>query len=151
MTDPETIFPGGTGTSRISERLATVLPEPDSPTIPTVSPCLTSKLIPSTALTVPSSVSKYTRSSLTLRRFPLLSAVMVSKGSGCVHLPGKVVREHADGKAASQTSYQRREPNRHAIFRRRPSGIDQAGNKPCRRAPDAHRVMKRQPSLQHKA
>ena len=36
--------------------LATLLPEPDSPTIPSVSPRSTSKETPSTALTTPSSV-----------------------------------------------------------------------------------------------
>ncbi|CAB4650015.1 unannotated protein [freshwater metagenome] len=42
------------------ERLVTVLPEPDSPTIATVSPALKLKSIPSTALTSPSSVGKET-------------------------------------------------------------------------------------------
>jgi hypothetical protein len=50
--------PGGTGISRITERLVTDLPEPDSPTTPSVSPLSRWKLTPSTALTVPSSVSK---------------------------------------------------------------------------------------------
>src|SRR2546429_1998100 len=39
-----------------------------------VSPCLTSKLTPSTALTTPSSVSKYVRRSLTSSRLPFLSS-----------------------------------------------------------------------------
>src|SRR5712692_1082234 len=67
---PETIFPGGSGINRISERFATDLPEPDSPTMPSVSPRFNSKLMPSTAFTTPSSVSKYVRRSLTSRRFP---------------------------------------------------------------------------------
>jgi len=37
-------------------RQVTLLPEPDSPTIPSVSPFSTLKLTPSTALTIPSSV-----------------------------------------------------------------------------------------------
>src|SRR2546421_482313 len=55
---------------RMIERFVTDFPEPDSPTMPKVSPRFRSKLMPSTALTVPSSVSKYVRRSLTERRFP---------------------------------------------------------------------------------
>ncbi len=45
--------------------LATLLPDPDSPTMPSISPRLTSSERPSTALTTPSSVSKWTlRSSI---------------------------------------------------------------------------------------
>src|SRR5258707_15308863 len=72
---PETIFPGGSGINRMSERFATDLPEPDSPTIPSVSPRLSSKLMPSTAFTTPSSVSKYVRRTLTSSRFPLVLLV----------------------------------------------------------------------------
>ena len=46
----------GSSISRISDRAATVLPDPDSPTIPSVSPAATEKLTPSTARTTPSSV-----------------------------------------------------------------------------------------------
>src|SRR5437763_7788166 len=70
-TSPETILPGGLGMRRMIERFVTDFPEPDSPTMPKVSPRFRSKLMPSTALTVPSSVSKYVRRSLTERRFPL--------------------------------------------------------------------------------
>src|SRR5207237_8859362 len=69
---PETFFPGGSRINRIIERFATDFPDPDSPTMPRVSPRLSLKVIPSTALTVPSSVSKYVRRSLTSSRFPLL-------------------------------------------------------------------------------
>ncbi len=72
---PETIFPGGSGINRMSERFATDLPEPDSPTIPSVSPRLSSKPMPSTAFTTPSSVSKYVRRSLTSSRFPFVLLV----------------------------------------------------------------------------
>ena len=41
-------------------RLVTLLPEPDSPTMPSVSPRSTANETPSTALTTPSSVSKWT-------------------------------------------------------------------------------------------
>jgi len=39
-------------------RQVTLLPQPDSPTIPSVLPFSTEKLTPSTALTIPSSVRK---------------------------------------------------------------------------------------------
>src|SRR6185503_18839823 len=78
MIDPETIFPGGSGISLMIERFATDLPEPDSPTMPSVSPGLTLKLMPSTAFTVPSSVSKYVRRSLTLRRLPLVLMLLTA-------------------------------------------------------------------------
>ena len=42
----------------MSERLVTLLPQPDSPTMPTVARRGTSKDTPSTALTVPTSVKK---------------------------------------------------------------------------------------------
>ena len=50
--------PEGSGTSRMMERAVTLLPQPDSPTTPRVSPPRISKSTPSTALTTPSSVSK---------------------------------------------------------------------------------------------
>ena len=46
----------------------TLLPDPDSPTIPSVSPGWTVNETPSTALTMPSSVLKWTRRSLTSRQ-----------------------------------------------------------------------------------
>src|SRR5436190_5348383 len=49
-------------------RQVTLLPEPDSPTMPSVLPFSTLKLTPSTALTIPSSVWKYVFRSLTSRR-----------------------------------------------------------------------------------
>jgi len=45
----------------------TLLPDPDSPTIPSVRPRSTANDTPSTALTTPSSVSNRTRRSLTWR------------------------------------------------------------------------------------
>ena len=41
------------------ERAVTLLPEPDSPTMPSVSPAATVKLTPSTARTTPSSVKNW--------------------------------------------------------------------------------------------
>ena len=52
-TDPSTILPGGSGTRRMTDRAATVLPEPDSPTMPIVSLRSRRKLTPLTAFTTP--------------------------------------------------------------------------------------------------
>src|ERR1700704_2329929 len=60
--------------SPITVRLDTLLPEPDSPTIPSASPARTSYEMPSTAFTRPSSVWKCTYRSRT-----------VSSGSGIFH------------------------------------------------------------------
>src|SRR5262245_10121172 len=55
---PSTMRPGRS-TSRRIERAVTLLPQPLSPTIPSVFPGYSSKLTPSTAFTVPSSWAKY--------------------------------------------------------------------------------------------
>ena len=49
-------------------RQVTLLPEPDSPTMPSVWPFSTENVTPSTALTTPSSVRKDVLRSLTSRR-----------------------------------------------------------------------------------
>src|SRR4051794_5584399 len=54
--------------SPITVRLETLLPEPDSPTMPSALPRWTSYETPSTAFTIPSSVSKWTVRSRTLSR-----------------------------------------------------------------------------------
>ncbi len=68
MSEPSTTLPGGSGMSRMSDRAATVLPEPDSPTMPSVSPRSSVKLTPLTALTTPAWVKKKVERSLTVRR-----------------------------------------------------------------------------------
>ena len=55
---PPVICPCGRCNSCISDRLVTDLPQPDSPTTPTVLPWGTSKDTPLTALTTPMSVKK---------------------------------------------------------------------------------------------
>src|SRR5262244_387182 len=50
--------PGGVGIRRMIDRAVTLLPEPDSPTMPRVSPLLMCRSMPSTARTTPSSVKK---------------------------------------------------------------------------------------------
>src|SRR3954462_8798654 len=54
--------------------LVTLLPEPDSPTMPSVLPRSTENVTPSTARTTPSSVAKETRRSFTCREGPLSCA-----------------------------------------------------------------------------
>src|SRR5580698_3727493 len=58
QTEPA-ILPGGSGISRISDIAVTDLPQPDSPTIASVSPSLTWKETPSTARLMPSGVRKW--------------------------------------------------------------------------------------------
>src|SRR5262245_22028799 len=55
---PATMRPGGIGTSFKIDMAVTVLPHPDSPTTPKVSPLATVRSTPSTACTMPSSVAK---------------------------------------------------------------------------------------------
>src|SRR6184192_3002698 len=57
----------GSCTRRRMESAVTLLPQPDSPTMPRVSPGCKSKLTPSTALTTPSSVKNWVLRSLTCR------------------------------------------------------------------------------------
>jgi hypothetical protein len=47
------ILPSVESSRRMMQRASVDLPQPDSPTIPSVSPDLTEKLTPSTALTAP--------------------------------------------------------------------------------------------------
>ena len=58
ISEPSTTLPGGSGMRRISDMAATVLPEPDSPTMPMVSPRSSVKLTPLTAFTTPACVKK---------------------------------------------------------------------------------------------
>ena len=53
FTVPETMRPGGSGIRRISDSAVMLLPQPDSPTIASVSPAATWKSTLSTALTMP--------------------------------------------------------------------------------------------------
>ena len=52
-TAPATMRPGGSGISRIIDSAVMLLPQPDSPTIASVSPDATEKSTSSTALTMP--------------------------------------------------------------------------------------------------
>src|SRR6185312_10461319 len=64
---PPRITPGGIGTRRKIELAVTLLPQPDSPTRPTVRPCSMLKDTPSTACKSPASVRKPTFRSSTSR------------------------------------------------------------------------------------
>src|SRR5215469_15084996 len=64
---PEAIRPGGRGINPMIESAVTLLPQPDSPTMPSVRPGLSEKLTPSTARNSPLSVSKYVARFLTSR------------------------------------------------------------------------------------
>src|SRR3954466_13471843 len=66
------ILPGGSAISRISDIEVTDLPQPDSPTMASVSPALTWKETPSTARLTPSGVRKWVcRFSTSRRACPL--------------------------------------------------------------------------------
>src|SRR5215468_9208894 len=65
--EPPTIRPGGSGMSRITESAVMLLPQPDSPTIASVSRGRSVKERSSTALMMPSRVKKYVRSPATSR------------------------------------------------------------------------------------
>src|SRR3954452_10395270 len=70
---PAAIRPGGIGISFSTDIAVTVLPQPLSPTTPSVSPRLSARSTPSTACTTPSSVSKYVLSPrISSRRWPLV-------------------------------------------------------------------------------
>ena len=62
---PPTTRPGGSGIRRSTDSAPTDLPQPDSPTMPTVSPSSTVYETPSTARTVPAEVSNCVRRSFT--------------------------------------------------------------------------------------
>src|SRR4051812_23715261 len=66
---PPTIRPGGCGTSPMIESAVTLLPHPDSPTMPSVRPASSSKLTPSTARNSPASVAKCVLRFLTSSNF----------------------------------------------------------------------------------
>src|SRR6185503_4180593 len=95
ITEPETILPGGFGTSRVSESAVTLLPQPDSPTSPSVSPWPSTKLTSSTARTTPSGVKKCVERLRTSRRFFL--PVFVSRCS-------RVIRAASSGVSSRLTA-----------------------------------------------
>ena len=77
-TLPPVISPGGRGISRSIDSAVTDLPEPDSPTMASVSPAATSKDTSSTAVTQPASVRKRV---VRLRTCNSISAIAASDPS----------------------------------------------------------------------
>src|SRR5918994_1491950 len=64
---PSATYPGGS-ISRMMDREVTLLPEPDSPTMPRLDPAAMPKLTPSTAFTTPADVRKWVRRFCTSNR-----------------------------------------------------------------------------------
>src|ERR1700682_1930545 len=97
MIRPDTIRPGS-GTSRRMEKAVIVFPEPDSPTMPTVSPRETLKLMPSTAWTIPREVKNCVRRSST-RNSGAATALSSHSGIDCVSqsIAYEAERQHGDG------------------------------------------------------
>ncbi len=80
---PVGISAGGMSCRRMIDSEVTLLPQPDSPTSPRVSPARIEKLIPSTARTTPSMTWKYVRRSRTSSRGrPRATLPAGSAGSG---------------------------------------------------------------------
>src|SRR5688572_5220323 len=67
-TSPPAMRPGGCGTRPMMVSAVTLLPQPDSPTMPSVRPRSSEKSTPSTARTSPRSEAKWVRSSRTSSR-----------------------------------------------------------------------------------
>src|SRR6266851_3722580 len=94
---PETIRPGS-GTSRRMEKAVIVFPEPDSPTMPTVSPRPTLKLIPSTAWTIPREVKNCVRRSSTRKRGAVTALSSHSRIDRVSQpISDEAERQHGDG------------------------------------------------------
>src|SRR5579885_2640804 len=79
---PPAIRPGGRGIRPMIESAVTLLPQPDSPTMPRVRPVSSEKLTPSTAWNSPPSASKYVARFLTSRRHRAVSARPLGSGAG---------------------------------------------------------------------
>src|SRR5688572_8744365 len=74
-----------------------LLPEPDSPTIATVSPAFTSRFTPLTASTMPSRVLNLTLMFLSVRMLPSISAVLRVKRVAQA-IADEIKREECSGK-----------------------------------------------------
>ena len=86
ITEPPTILPGGSGTRRMIESAVTLLPQPDSPTIASVSPRPTVNETSSTALNSPELVKNTVCRPFTSRTAASVCASLISRaasGRGC--------------------------------------------------------------------
>src|SRR5919201_5571165 len=100
-TSPPSMRPGGCGTSRMMESAVTLLPQPDSPTMPSVRPRARLKSTPSTARTSPLSPANEVRSARTSSRFSV---------PGNLFLEARAI-EHAKGpRLARRAAHVRDEP-----------------------------------------
>src|SRR5476651_257744 len=112
ITRPATIFAGG-GARRSNVRLETVLPLPDSPTMPSVWPDATWKSTPSTARTTPSRVWKWT-----------LSPSTASSGAGSAADTGiERIGETVGQEVEAQHGHEDRSPRHQARPRRHLQGL----------------------------
>src|SRR6266536_3244537 len=127
---PSTIFPGGS-IRPSSERPVTVLPEPDSPTIPSTSPRPTSNDTPSTALTTPARVKKWTFRSSTER-----TALMLSALEPRVHHVAQLIADQIDGDDRDQQRDARIEGD--PVFAREHEAVAVRDQQPQRRFRDRH-------------
>src|SRR5690606_4346780 len=107
---PATMRPG-CGTKPMMDRAVMLLPQPDSPTTPTVSPGYSWKLTPSTALTTPRSVKKCVRRFRTSR---IGSAFMVRSVSGSISSLPQARVQRVPQPFAQQVDAQHRQQNRDA-------------------------------------
>src|SRR6266850_6511325 len=86
-TSPPAMRPGGCGTRRMIESAVTLLPQPDSPTMPSVRPRARLKSTPSTASTSPRSPSNEVRSPFTSSR-SLVARNLLFYGGAIEDAPG---------------------------------------------------------------
>ena len=89
------MFPGGLGISRKIDRAVTVLPEPDSPTRPRISPRRSEKETPSTAFRTPLRVKKWVFSPST--RSPDYTPVAGSCRASSRRLANSVLDHEGEG------------------------------------------------------
>src|SRR5262249_45284045 len=104
-TWPPTMRPPGSGTRRRIDRHVIDLPEPDSPTMPSVSPRPTENVAPSTAFTTPRRVWMYVRRSRTSR-----------SGSGFTEAGQHVLREQLESLHGFGVRHEARSAPEHQIL-----------------------------------
>src|SRR5579863_4492715 len=111
---PLVICPGGSISCRTA-RIVTLFPQPLSPTMPTTSPGKTSKLTPSTARTMPSSMRKDTCRLRT--RSSGSGSVTVGIGGISQYIAHEVERQHRGDHDESRNQQPRRESQRLDVLR----------------------------------
>src|SRR5580704_994864 len=106
--EPPTMRATFSGRSRMTDNAVTLLPQPDSPTMPSVSPAATSKLTPSTARVTPSALKKCVLRLRTLRSFSLTSLSQASREAR-VEVVAQAVTHEVDGEHHEREREPRRE------------------------------------------